>query len=40
MTHDQVQWALLGFCAGVFVCGVVFDLVRLYEWVRGNGDNG
>ena len=34
MTHDQVQWALYGFCAGVLVCGLMLDLVTLYDWWR------
>lgn len=32
MTHDQLQWALYGFCLGVLVCGITFDLVNLYQW--------
>ena len=32
MTHDQVQWALYGFCLGVLVGGITFDLVNLYQW--------
>jgi len=34
MTHDQIQWLLYGFCAGVFVCGITYDLVTLYDWWR------
>jgi hypothetical protein len=34
MTHDQLQWALYGFCAGVFVCGVISDLLVLAQWWR------
>ena len=34
MTHAQVLHALLGFCAGVFVCGIIFDLLALMQWWR------
>ena len=37
MTHDQIQWALYGFCVGVFVCGITADLLALVRrWkIRG-----
>lgn len=34
MTHDHIQWALYGFMAGTFACGITADLIALWDWWR------
>jgi hypothetical protein len=31
MTDDHIQWLLYGFCAGVFVCGLLIDVISLWN---------
>ena len=31
MTHDHIQWLLYGFCAGVFVCGLLIDVISIWQ---------